>query len=721
MHGFFVGIDSGPAHLANAVQTPGVILLGRHGVFRQYMPFTGFYAGSAPDVKVVRNLVGDVCDLPVSDIKEAVSYIAAITSERGDRSSRPVVGNVGLTETDTKQFGLAKEHRELILGSGLFDGGWYSVEYPDVAQSGLEPVDHFLLYGAEQRRSPGPDFDTKWYLENYTDVASNGINPLLHYLHCGTAEGRQRGSPETGSETVSMSRAASISPSLSALFNVSPRGSRSAMPAKSDFPRTFAFYLPQFHPIPENDWAHGMGFSEWHNVIKARPLFKGHYQPRVPGELGFYDLRAKEVLRDQIHLAQAHGISGFCFYYYYFQGTKLLFDPIKNFLESDIDAPFMFLWANENWSKRWDGGDREVIIAQKHSKEDDLLFIRELLPIFNDQRYVKVGGKPVLLIYKAHLFDDVVSTVETWRSEIEKNGFPGIYLVMVDDWTADIGNPRSYGFDASYEIPSNLVPAQVLSSDTDHLGLIDGFNGRIVDYSKFASFHLSRPFPGYKRFRTVMLPWDNTARYGSGAMVHVNDQGNDYKLWLQQALLDTYQRYEPEERFVFLHSWNEWCEGTYLEPDAKRGRALLEQTREAIRISREVISIGEHAGRNAALAEVLNVAQAKDAGFAKVLQAARTQTEYVWQELERQRALVRDLHSASTHRETNVELRQAVALLEQENDSLQGQNAALQQENAGLQISTIPTAIAHPARHSPVSERVTRPLRGLGRLLRGEK
>jgi lipopolysaccharide biosynthesis protein len=118
--------------------------------------------------------------------------------------------------------------------------------------------------------------------------------------------------------------------------------------ARTDVPRTFAFYLPQFHPIPENDWAHGPGFSEWHNVIKARPLFRGHHQPRVPGELGFYDLRSEEVLREQMRLALEHGISGFCFYYYYFQGRKLLYKPLENFVKSDIDAPFMCLWANEN-------------------------------------------------------------------------------------------------------------------------------------------------------------------------------------------------------------------------------------------------------------------------------------------------------------------------------------------------------------------------------------
>ena len=274
--------------------------------------------------------------------------------------------------------------------------------------------------------------------------------------------------------------------------------------------------------------------------------------------------------------------------------------------------PFMLLWANENWSKRWDGGDQEVIIAQEHSKEDDLAFLLELIPLFRDERYVKVDGKPVLLVYKTHLFPDIRSTVEIWREQIEKSGFPGLFLVMVDDWTADLDHPRQFGFDASYEIPSNLMPPQVLSEETYHLGLQDDFAGQIVDYAKFASFHLSRPFPPYKRFRTVMLPWDNTPRYGSRAIVHINGLGDAYKLWLLQAILDTHHRYAPEERMVFIHSWNEWCEGTYLEPDGRFGRLFLEQTRDAINIVRQVIDRADCLSSANAMAYLLRLQQAKD-------------------------------------------------------------------------------------------------------------
>jgi hypothetical protein len=298
------------------------------------------------------------------------------------------------------------------------------------------------------------------------------------------------------------------------------------------------------------------------------------------------------------------------------------------------------LWANENWTKRWDGGDLDVIVAQEHSKEDDVFFIRDLAPIFREERYVKIEEKPLLLIYKAHLFPDINETTEIWRNEIKRHGFSDLYLVMVDDWSSSLDAPRKFGFDASYEIPSNIVPKQVMADDLASLELNSDFAGWIVDYRKFAEFHLSRPFPHYKRFRTVMLPWDNSARYGAKSMIHVNGEGDAYKRWLLQALIDTYQRYSGEERIVFLHSWNEWCEGTYLEPDGRLGRRFLEQTLEAVTIAKKAIALSERDGDAKINAEILQLASAKEEGYFRVLQATRSQTGYIWEELERWRSEV---------------------------------------------------------------------------------
>jgi ADP-heptose:LPS heptosyltransferase len=509
----FVGIDSGPAHLANAVGTPGVILLGRYKDFRTYNPFSGFYASDAPEVRIVRNLAGLVREIEVGVVQEAIDYILCFTAERDGRPAPR---------------------------------------------------------GAGPRLLPPPAYFA--------------------------------------------------------------RPAEPAQPTVQDtLPKLLAFYLPQFHPIAENDAAHGAGFTEWNNVIASKPLFKGHYQPRQPGELGYYDLRSTEVMRAQAELARAHGISGFCFYYYYFQGKRLLYRPIENFLSSDIDMPFCFLWANENWSKRWDGGDKDVIIAQQHSREDDLVFLRGLYPVFDDRRYVRVDGRPVLLIYKPHIFPDIAETTERWRSEAETAGYLGLYLVMVDDWFPHATNPRALGFDAAYEIPSNITPQRVEHPDPSAFAFTGEFDGRIVDYHKFAEFHANRPFPEYKRFKTVMAPWDNTARYRSKAMVHINTDNDAYRLWITKAYLDTYRRYAGEERLMFLHSWNEWCEGTYVEPDGRYGRKYLEQTRDGVSDAIRVIRGAQEVGLDLDAASLVNrIGREREEAYRVILNSMRAEADSAW-------------------------------------------------------------------------------------------
>lgn len=639
---FFVGVDSGPAHLANAARVPGIVLLGQMGTCRQYTPYTGFYGSDAPDVKLVRSLNGPARELSLQEVVDNVRYVNNILLERKGAGAAPTAeGNAEELEVGAGFDGNVDERdRQDVLASPFFDGAWYSIHYPEVDASGLSPIDHYLLIGGARGYAPGPEFDSAAYLDDYRDVTSAGANPLLHYIRDGAREGRVL---RSATHSASGPKSAISLPSsadenavgLSSAIDCGDVRLVTNEIADDEIPRTFAFYLPQFHPIAENDWAHGKGFTEWNNVVKTKPLFNGHYQPRIPGELGYYDLRAAEVMDEQIRLALEHGITGFCFYYYYFHGKKLLYKPIENYVKSSHKAPFFFLWANENWSKRWDGGDKEVIIAQQHSREDDLAFIRELFPLFEDGRYTKIGGRPLLMIYKAYLFPNMRATVETWRDEAAKRGFPGLYLVMVDDWTPEPIHPRTLGFDASYEIPSNVMPSDVLFDDAQSLGLQDDFTGRIVDYQKFAQFHMSRPFPEYRRFRTVMLPWDNTPRYGSRAIIHVNTVGEGYKLWLSQALLDTYSRYPAQERIVLLHSWNEWCEGTYLEPDGRVGRRYLEQTKDAINDVKTVLAIGG-TEKHARAFELLKRIQArKDEAAFRMLQAAHIKQVALGQERDR--------------------------------------------------------------------------------------
>ena len=623
----FVGVDSGPAHFANAFRVPGVVLLGRILSFRTYNPFAGFYGSDTPLVKHMRHPTGEVRDLTAAEVIEAVSYVTttARQTSRTRASIKPA--------TVPRWREARHPDSQLLLASGLFDIGWFVLQDPAAADDPRHPVDRYLSESDTFSVSPGPLFDSAAYLQKNPGVADANVNVLLHFL---------RHDPEVGSylqKMLGQQAAGAVKMGRSdPAFHPAHRAARPPLSTPDPaMPRLFAFYLPQFHPIPENDWAHGSGFTEWQNVVKAKPLFRGHHQPRLPGELGYYDLRAPDVIRQQIKLAQEHGISGFCFYYYYFAGRKILYKPIEIFLQSDIDFPFMFLWANENWTKRWDGGNDDVIIAQSHSPDDDLMFIRGLLPVFSDRRYVRVAGKPVLMVYKTHLFPDIKKTTELWRDEMEQQGFAGIYLVMVDDWTGDLDHPREHGFDASYVIPSNIVPNETLAAETDELGLDEDFQGRIVDYSKFAHYHNTRPKPPYRRFQTVMAPWDNTPRYGQRAMVQINGVGPSYGQWLLNAMLTTFRNNPVEERIVFLHSWNEWCEGTYVEPDQKNGRFFLEETRDTVAAARRLLTGDIDSRPEVVLATLARLLQDVEYESEQVLRASRKENRQLWQDLLRER------------------------------------------------------------------------------------
>jgi ADP-heptose:LPS heptosyltransferase len=347
-------------------------------------------------------------------------------------------------------------------------------------------------------------------------------------------------------------------------------------------PRLIAFHLPQFHPIPENDHAWGRGFTEWRNVGKAQPHFDGQYQPRLPGELGYYDLRVPEVMEHQAELARAHGIHGFCYYYYWFNGRRLLNKPLDNMLRTrKPDFPFCFCWANENWTRRWDGMSKEIIVPQNHSPEDDLAFIRNLFTAFEDPRYIRVNGKPLLLIYRTDLFPNPAMTADLWRNEVRKAGFGDLYLVRCES-NDPFTTPDSIGFDASYEVPTFILPDELKVPDLKSLNVSPDFQGRIYDYSRIVDYYCNRPPVPYKRYRDPMLAWDNTPRHGHRAVVYHGVTPELYEKWLHDCYIDARRSFVGEERLVFVNAWNEWAEGSYLEPDLKYGRAFLEATARAV-------------------------------------------------------------------------------------------------------------------------------------------
>ena len=231
-----------------------------------------------------------------------------------------------------------------------------------------------------------------------------------------------------------------------------PESSAKTNRMKQHAKRVIAFYLPQYHPFPENDRWWGAGFTEWRNVVKARPLFRGHYQPHLPADLGFYDLRVPEVRQQQAALAERYGLSGFCYYHYWFNGHRLMQRPVEEMLASGKpDFPFMLCWANENWTRAWDGGEQEVLIRQEYSEEDDRAHIRYLLDeVFRDPRYIRVDGKPVFAVYRSALFPDIRRTIEVWREEAAARGVE-LYLCRVESFNAAGREELAVGFDAAIE------------------------------------------------------------------------------------------------------------------------------------------------------------------------------------------------------------------------------------------------------------------------------
>lgn len=341
--------------------------------------------------------------------------------------------------------------------------------------------------------------------------------------------------------------------------------------------RLIAFYLPQFHPIAENDAWWGSGFTDWTNVARATPQFVGHHQPRLPADLGFYDLRQPEVQIRQADLAKRYGVHGFCYYYYWFNGHRLLERPLEILLGNPrIEIPFCLCYANPSWTRRWDGQEQDCLIRQRHSPPDDLAFIRSLFPFLRDPRYMRIAGKPLLLVYRTRLFPDMAATVRRWRSECHAAGIGDIYLVRAEV-LGDLTPADQIGFDASYEFPPNsldTVPVTVTP--------LGNYAGTVVDYRLAAEGYKRRARPAHTFFRCVATGWDNTPRTRERALILKDSSPQAYFDWLSFAIDDTVRHNHADTRMVFINAWNEWGEGAHLEPCQQYGRQYLEATRHAL-------------------------------------------------------------------------------------------------------------------------------------------
>lgn len=337
-------------------------------------------------------------------------------------------------------------------------------------------------------------------------------------------------------------------------------------------PKLIAFYLTQFHPIPENDDWWGKGFTEWTNVTKAKPSYDGHYQPHLSADFGFYDLRLREIRHEQINLAKQFGIDGFCYHYYWFSGKRLLEKPFNDMLDDPKSSmPFCVCWANENWTRRWDAAEHQVLIAQNYTDEDDLNFIKDLIPIIKDTRYIKIDDAPFVVVYRPQQLPNAKKTLAVWRDYARSVGIEKLHLCAA--LTHGNRNYEQFGFDSGVEFPPHNLDG-VRASNND-FAFKNKFFGHIIPYELIAESYLNRKAENQLVFKTVFPSWDNTARCGNRALIIPNGTPSNYEYWLAQSI-ELAKNVNNE--FVFINAWNEWAEGCHLEPDRKYGHQFLEAT-----------------------------------------------------------------------------------------------------------------------------------------------
>lgn len=573
----------------------------------------------------------------------------------------------------------------VLKRSGLFDAAYYLATHPDIAESGVDPFEHFVEQGYTEGRRPNPYFDPLWYLAQHPDVGQGGLNPLYHYAIHGDAEGRRpsaffdptwyRAQYQVPDGEIALAHwlrhrttgrfspiaefdvdyylgrnpdvaAAGVDPfehfwgqgyregrNPSAEFDVRfyaqrylrgdmsenpfahwlahrhepgvhgrmpedeatvPREVRRFTRPGPDFEdfrplppdaarrvKLLAYYLPQFHAFPQNDAWWGKGFTEWTNVPRGLPRFKGHYQPRVPRDLGFYSLEGNETFRRQVEMAKAGGVHGFVFYWYWFNGTRLLERPVERFLDDpSIDMPFALMWANENWTRRWDGAESEVLISQDYRPDDDERMVAEFARHFRDPRYIRVGGRPLLMMYRPALIPDAKSTIARWRHLFRDRHGEEPLLIMAQGF-GDV-DPRPYGLDGAIEFPPHKL-TQDMEPIATGLDVLDAdFAGKVYRYEDVVRVSLEEKPPAFPLIRTVVPSWDNDARRQGNGLTITDSTPAKYEAWLAALIEQAGKHPFHGEALVCVNAWNEWCEGAYLEPDLHFGSAYLNATGRAV-------------------------------------------------------------------------------------------------------------------------------------------
>lgn len=362
-------------------------------------------------------------------------------------------------------------------------------------------------------------------------------------------------------------------------------------------PKVIAFYLPQYYPVKENNEWFGEGFTEWTNVAKTLPLFKGHYQPKVPADLGFYDLRLPDVKQRQADLAKEAGISAFCYYHYWFGNSKTILEqPLKDVVATDApDFPFCLCWANESWFKKLWHSDisylsQELLLDQTYGGEKDYEeHFYFLLDAFKDRRYYKIKGKLVFVVYNHDNFPDVENFKACWDKLANKEGLPGFFWLSYTVDSNDVNSELYSNYDAMilslFKSPlvgkkSNYLQRRI-NSVKSHFSRLTGKPMLAFDYSKCYDAFSSEQFSDNKVYPVLIPNWDNSPRRGSGGLIYYNSTPEEFKKHIRDVF-ELIKDKPAEDQIVFLKSWNEWGEGNYMEPDLKYGKGYINALREVI-------------------------------------------------------------------------------------------------------------------------------------------
>jgi len=497
---------------------------------------------------------------------------------------------------------LERGHPGGLRPNELFDPKRYIECNFDLQRKGGDPVLHYLEFGHRESREIGPSFSVAWYHREYLG-GDMTVDALFHYLTIGRIIGctpSPRASAVYQSDRLFRGTAPAVKTSATgptsgpAASSVAEQVRFFANPGP-DFEefrawsgpgsaraKLMAFYLPQFHTIPENDKWWGAGFSEWRNLARGVPRFVGHYQPRIPRDLGFYDLANPDVLPRQIELARGAGIHGFCFYYYYFDGRRILEKPLERYLEdATLAFPFALIWTNENWTRRWDGFESSVLLRQRHDEKYESRLLADLARHFVDPRYLRVQGRPLFIIYRPGIIPDVRSRLDQWRRWFEKEcGFVP-WLLMVQGF-GDF-DPRRYGFDGAIEFPPHKIVEDPLV-DLRELAILDPhFQARVVSYEQVIGRSLSDPVQEFPLIKALCPDWDNDCRRQGTGLTLLGSSPKAYEGWLRELVDHAVARPFAGEPLVFVNAWNEWAEAAYLEPDVFYGAAYLNATARALR------------------------------------------------------------------------------------------------------------------------------------------